>query len=401
MHPEAATLWRGSRWSLSLLLACLSMLGPFAIDTYLPAFAGIESALGSGPVQMQQTLSVFLLGFAVMNLFHGALSDSLGRRPVVLGALAVFTLASIGCALSPTMDWLLAFRALQGLSAGGGMVVSRAIIRDMFAPADAQRAMSQVTIFFGIAPAIAPMVGGVLFEVAGWRSVFWFLAALSAALALLMAARLPESLHIGQRQSLHLRPLLAAYWRTGTSARFLVLALASAVPFNAMFVYVLGSPLWLGQHLGLQPTQFWWFFVLSVGGIMAGAWCSGRLAGRVAGRRQVAAGFAVMVVACAVNLVLNAALRPHVAWALLPVMAISFGWALVVPIVTLMLLDLMPERRGLASSVQSFLGAVLNAVVAGVVVPLVMHAALDLAAASAAFTAVGLVCWWWVRRRLP
>jgi DHA1 family bicyclomycin/chloramphenicol resistance-like MFS transporter len=109
---------------------------------------------------MQQTLSAYLFGFAFMNLFHGALADSFGRRPVVLWGIAMFTLASAGCALSQTIGQLVFFRALQGLSTGAGIVVSRAVIRDMFPPAQAQKVMSQVTIYFGVAPAIAPIVGG-------------------------------------------------------------------------------------------------------------------------------------------------------------------------------------------------------------------------------------------------
>jgi DHA1 family bicyclomycin/chloramphenicol resistance-like MFS transporter len=155
MNPNAAQLWRAPLWALALLLALLSMVAPFAVDTYLPAFAGMAQSLGATPVQMQQTLSTYLFGFALMNLFHGALSDSLGRRPVVLVAMAVFTLASVGCALSPSIGWLLFWRTVQGLSAGGGMVIGRAVIRDLFPPAQAQRVMSQVTIFFGVAPAVA------------------------------------------------------------------------------------------------------------------------------------------------------------------------------------------------------------------------------------------------------
>src|SRR5207244_9115239 len=138
----------------------LGMLGPFSIDTYLPAFTGIAQSVGATPVQMQQTLSAYLFGFAVMNLFHGALSDSFGRRPVVLWGVALFTLASAGCALSQNIGALVFFRAVQGMSAGAGIVVSRAVIRDMFPPADAQRVMSQVTIYFGVAPSVAPTVGG-------------------------------------------------------------------------------------------------------------------------------------------------------------------------------------------------------------------------------------------------
>ena len=137
MNPDARTIWQAPNWALAALLACLGMLGPFSIDTYLPAFTGIARAIGASPVEMQQTLSAYLFGFAVMNLFHGALSDSIGRRPVVLGGLVVFTLASAGCALSQHIGALVFFRALQGMSAGAGIVISRAVIRDMFPPADA------------------------------------------------------------------------------------------------------------------------------------------------------------------------------------------------------------------------------------------------------------------------
>src|SRR6516225_2678000 len=149
---------------------------------------------------MQQTLSAYLFGFAFMNLFHGALSDSFGRRPVVLWGLAVFTGASLGCALSQTIGWLVFFRALQGLSTGAGIVVSRAVIRDMFPPAEAQRVMSQVTIYFGIAPAIAPVVGGFLLVNFGWHSIFWFLVAVGLVLFVSNFKLLPETLHPSHRQ---------------------------------------------------------------------------------------------------------------------------------------------------------------------------------------------------------
>lgn len=150
------------RWAIAVLLAMLGMLGPFSIDSYLPAFGAIGEALHATPGELQQTLSAYLFGFAFMNLFHGALSDSFGRRPVILVGLVAYTLASIGCALAPNVHTLIIFRAVQGLSTGAGIVVSRAVLRDIFPPAEAQRVMSQITILFGIAPAVAPMVGGVL-----------------------------------------------------------------------------------------------------------------------------------------------------------------------------------------------------------------------------------------------
>lgn len=402
MNPDAPSLWRGPRWALALLLAGLGTLGPFSIDTYLPAFDGIARTLGATPVEMQQTLSAYLFGFAAMNLFHGALADSFGRRPVVLGGLAVFTLASVGCALAPSIGWLVAFRALQGMSAGAGMVVSRAIIRDMFPPADAQRVMSQVTIYFGVAPAVAPLVGGFLFVHADWHSIFWFLAVVGALLTFVNWRRLPETLHPTQVQAFDARNLMRGYWRLGASPRFLALCLASGVPFNGMFLYVLSAPAWLGGHLKLAPTEFFWFFCLSIGGIMAGAWLSGRFAGRIDPRSQIRRGLNVMVLATLLNVALNASLAtPHWAWALPPVALFSFGWALMVPAVTIKVLDLAPDRRGMASSLQACIGSVANGLVAGVIAPLVMHSTLALAITSALFLGIGLVAWQWVKRRVP
>ena len=398
MNPNAQQLWRYPRWALAMLLACLGTLGPFSIDTYLPAFTGIAASLGATPAQMQQTLSAYLFGFALMNLFHGALSDSFGRRPVVLIGLALFTLASLGCALSQTIGQLVFFRALQGMSAGAGVVISRAIIRDMCPPDEAQRLMSQVTIFFGVAPAIAPVLGGFLFVHLGWHSIFWLLVGVGVLLLGINARFLPETLHADDRQSFAPGPLMRAYAEMVRNPRFVLLVFASGVPFNGMFLYVLSAPEWLGTHLGLGPTQFFWFFGLTIGGIMAGAFVSGRLAGRVPPKRQIRYGFSIMLAMSLVNVALNLLFAPHVAWALLPVGLFAFGWALMVPVVTLMVLDLAPDRRGMASSLQACVGSAANGLVAGVVAPLVMHSTVALSLASFGLMSVGMVAWIWVRR---
>ena len=401
MNPQATELWRGPRWALAALLAVLGMLGPFSIDTYIPAFSGIGAALGATPVEMQQTLSAYLFGFAFMTLFHGALSDSVGRRPVVLWGIAVFTIASAGCALSQNIGQLVLFRALQGLSAGAGIVVSRAVIRDMFPPAQAQQVMSQVTIYFGVAPAIAPIVGGWLFVHLGWHSIFWFLTGVGLLLWVSNFRLLPETLHASQRQPFNARHLMQGYWQLGSSPRFLLLALASGVPFNGMFLYVLAAPAFLGEHLRLAPTHFFWFFILTISGIMGGAWLSGRLAGRIAPKRQIRHGFVIMFSMALINLAANALFPAHVAWALLPIAVFAFGWALMVPVVTLLVLDLHPERRGMASSLQAFVGSTANGVVAGVIAPLVMHSTLLLASASLLMLCVGLLAWIYLHHRWP
>ena len=400
MNPDAHTLWRAPRWALAVLLACLGMLGPFSIDTYLPAFTGIAATLGATPVQMQQTLSAYLFGFAVMNLFHGALSDSLGRRPVVLWGVAVFTLASVGCAMSSSIGALVFFRAVQGMAAGAGIVISRAVIRDMFPPADAQRVMSQVTIYFGVAPAVAPMVGGVLFVHADWHAIFWFLAAVGAALWAANYKLLPETLHLSQRQPFNANNLMRGYWMLGSSPRFLMLVLASGIPFNGMFLYVLSAPVFLGEHLHLGPTEFFWFFALTVGGIMVGAYVSGRMAGQVKDKHQIRHGFVIMIVVSILNVVLNLLFEPSAWWAIALLSVYAFGWAMMVPVITLLVLDLVPERRGMASSFQAFVGSLANAVVAGAVAPLVMHSTVALAVTSMAMMSVGLIAWLWVKPRV-
>ncbi len=401
MNPDAPTLWRAPRWALAVLLAALGMLGPFSIDTYIPAFSGIARTLDATPGQMQQTLSAYLFGFAFMNLFHGALADSFGRRPVVLWGVTLFTLASAGCALSQTIGQLVFFRAMQGLSAGAGIVVSRAVIRDMFPPDQAQKVMSQVTIYFGVAPAIAPLIGGWLFVHADWHSIFWFLTAVGVLLWLANFRLLPETLHPGHRQAFHPRNLMQGYGQLVSSPRFLLLALASGIPFNGMFLYVLAAPEFLGTHLALAPTQFFWFFVLTIIGIMGGAWASGRLAGTIEPKRQIRHGFVIMLGVSLVNVAANFVWPPHPAWSLLPIAVFAFGWALMVPVVTLLLLDLYPQRRGMASSLQAVIGSTANGLVAGAITPLVMQSTRALALTSLAMMGVGLAAWMYLRRHWP
>ena len=401
MNPNADKLWSGPRWALAVLLALLGMLGPFSIDTYLPAYTGIAKSLGATPIQMQQTLSAYLFGFAFMNLFHGALADSFGRRPVVLWGVAMFTVASAGCALSQSIEQLVFFRALQGLSTGAGIVVSRAVIRDMFPPAQAQKVMSQVTIYFGVAPAIAPIIGGWLFVYLNWHSIFWFLTAVGGLLWFANFRYLPETLHVDQRQSFKFKNLMQGYRQLGSSPRFVLLAFASGVPFNGMFLYVLAAPAFLGEHLQLQPTEFFWFFMLTISGIMSGAWVSGRLAGKVAPKVQIRHGFVIMLSVSVVNLVANYFFKAHVSWAMFPIALFAFGWALMVPVVTLLVLDLYPERRGMASSLQAVIGSTANGLVAGLLVPLVMHSTISLAVASLGMLGIGLVAWLFLHKRYP
>jgi DHA1 family bicyclomycin/chloramphenicol resistance-like MFS transporter len=208
---------------------------------------------------------------------------------------------------------------------------------------------------------------------------------------------LPETLHKSQAQPFHVGSLMRGYWQLTTSRRFLLLALASGIPFNGMFLYVLAAPVFLGEHLHLAPTQFFWFFCFSIGGIMGGAWLSGRLAGKVKPRHQIRHGFLIMLLVSLLNVALNLLLPPSPFWALPVIGAFAFGWALMVPVVTLLVLDQAPDRRGMASSLQACIGSAANGLVAGVLVSLVMHSTVALALASLCMMGIGLLAWIWVK----
>lgn len=382
---------------LAALLAALSMIGPFAIDTYLPSFPAIQTDLVVTAVEMQQTLSVYLIVFAVMSLFHGTLSDSLGRRPIILANLALFALASAGCALAASFEQLLLFRALQGASAGAGIVVGRAIIRDSYEGHAAQRLMSLVTMIFGLAPALAPVIGGWLQGAFGWRAVFTFLVVYSALLFAACQWRLPETLPRAARQPFRLRALAGNYWRLGRSVPLLLLSAAIAFNFAGFFVYILSAPAFVYGLLRLSETQFAWLFVPGIAGVMAGAALSGRLAGRLDPRATIRLGFAIMFGASAFNIAYSALAPPAVPWSVLPVMLYTIGMALAMPSLTLLALDLFPAHRGLAASLLGFGHSLVSALAAGVISPLLSHDDLTLALGMGALAFLGYGSWWFFR----
>ncbi len=365
--------------SLICLLAALAALGPFSIDTYLPSFHDIGTSLGATPLQVQQTLSAYLLPFALMTLWHGAISDALGRRRVILTTVALFALASAGCMFATRIEHLWLLRALQGMTAGAGIVICRAIVRDLYDGEAAQRLISQVTMMFALAPAIAPVFGGWLQSWFGWRSVFAFLALSSVGLWLACWFLLPETLPRHQRQSLNAGYLARSYWKVLTSPTFLLTCFALAFNFAAFFIYVLSAPVFLMQHLGVAATGFLWLFGPAMGGLMIGSWLSGRLAGKLSPACTIAVGYLVMSAAAALNIALNLVLPPALPWSVLPLFGFTLGMSLAMPCLTLRALDLFPEQRGLAASCQTFLQSGFNTLAAGLIAPLLWGSTLTLA----------------------
>jgi DHA1 family bicyclomycin/chloramphenicol resistance-like MFS transporter len=375
------------------MLAALATLGPFSIDAYLPAFSGIQASLNASNLEIQQTLSAYLFAFGLMFLFHGALSDSFGRRPVILAALAVYTLASIGAALSANIHALIVWRVVQGLSVGAGMVVGRAMIRDLYGSEDAQRLMSMVTLFFGLAPAVAPVIGGWLFQSLGWRSIFWFLAIVGTILVVAGWIRLPETLREDHRQPFHPMALLKGYEEVGIHRRFLLLSLVVGFNFNAFFLYIVSAPVFLGEHLHLGPGQYAWLFLPMIIGIMTGSQLSGRAAGKYAPTQTVGRAYGFMFTAALANLVYALLLPPSLPWAVLPIMIYGVGFAMAMPSVTLITLDLFPTRRGMAASLQGFVSGMVNVVTAGVISPAISHDTRLLAIGMVLLMVAGLASW--------
>lgn len=374
---------------MALLLAALSALGPFSIDTYLPSFQEIGQSLNATPVQVQQTLTAYLLPFAFMALWHGAISDALGRRRVILWALALFGIASLGCALATRIEHLWILRAAQGITAGAGIVVGRAIVRDLFDGPEAQRLMSHVAMTFAIAPAIAPVIGGWLHTWFGWRSIFLFMALLTAALLAVCWRHLPETLVPERRQSLKPSYLGHAYWSTLTNPLFLAATLAVSFNFAGFFIYIMSAPVFLIQHMGVSEREFLWLFGPAMAGLMLGSWLSGRVAGKLAPRQTIFRGYCVMGVAATINLGINFLFPPGLPWSVAPIFLYTTGMALATPSLTLMALDLFPAQRGLAASCQTAMQSGINALSAGLVAPLLWATPRSLAAGMLGILACG------------
>ncbi|MGY8564407.1 multidrug effflux MFS transporter [Paracidovorax citrulli] len=385
---------------LALLLAGLAMFGPFSIDTIFPAFLLLGERMQVDQVAVQQTVSVYLLFYGLMSLAHGPLSDAFGRRRVILGGLVLFIAASIGCALSRDLTTLLVFRALQGVTAGVGVIVGRAVIRDLYHGADAQRLMSQVSMIFGIAPAIAPIIGGwILLGGGDWPLIFWFLVLFALVLLVATGKWLPETHPVEARTPLSAGALLRSYLQMGSNPRLLRLAAAGAFNFSGIFLYIASAPVFVMQHLKLGEGGFAWLFIPTIGGMTMGSFLSGRMAGRITAQRQVAIGFSLCAVSALVNLayVLGVA-QIALPWAVLPIFLGGVGMSLIFPILALAVLDMYPHQRGLASSMQMFIQLMINTVVAGAVSPLLSSTPLHLALGYAGFFAVGAAFWFWERR---
>ena len=379
--------------TLTATLAGLAMIGAFAVDTFLPSFPAIAADFSVGIAAVQQTLSAYLLAFSVMCLFHGTLSDAFGRRPVVLVSLVVFTAASAGAALAPSFGWLLLCRVLQGVSAGAGRVVGQAVVRDRFSGADAQRIMANITMVFGLAPAVAPVLGGYLHVAFGWRSVFLFLTLLGLVLLAVSWRYVPESLPAARRIEFHPGQLIRHYANALRNPRFVAGALAIGFAFGGQAIYIAAAPQFVMTVLHLPETAFGWLFVPMIGGLVTGAAIGSRLASRITPPALLRFGFACLGAGAVANLAYNLAFATALPWAVLPMMLYAFGLGLSMPVMTLATLDLIPGMRGLAASLVTFVQMLVFSLISGVIAPLVFESALGLAGVVSCCCLLAYGCW--------
>jgi DHA1 family bicyclomycin/chloramphenicol resistance-like MFS transporter len=379
---------------LIFTLASLAALAPFAIDTYLPAFHIMGTDLVATNVQIQQSLTFYLLPYALMTLWHGAISDSIGRIATIKWGLGVFVLASIGCAFAPNVETLWAFRALQGASGGAGNTVARAMVRDLFEGAQAQRVMATVQMLFGIAPAVAPIIGGLLlgFE---WQSIFIFLA-IYAAITLWAAVKyLPETMPPEKRLKLSAHNVLASYKTIFSDSEFRKLCISLGAVFAGFFVYVLASPQFLSKLLGFTPQQYGYMFIPTVCGMIMGSFLAKRAAGKYAAKKVLKVAYSWMFAIVLLNVAICYFLPAKPIYNILPIALFNVGMGLVMPIISIAALDRHPKIRGTAASGQAFVQMLLSTVSAGIIVPLVWNSVFGLASAMLAFW---LISWLAIRQ---
>ena len=352
-----------------ITLAALTSVAPFAIDTYLPAFHILSEDLLASPEAIQQSLTFYLLPYTIMLLFHGPISDGIGRIKTMKWGLLLFFFASLGCALSTTVESLWFFRALQGIGGGAGSVVARAMVRDLYEGAEAQRVMATVQILFGIAPAIAPMIGGLLLGF-HWQGIFIFLA-LYAAVAMFMGSKiLPETMKKNMLVPISLSSIITRYKSLLTNKEYVLLILSLSANFSAFFIYVLASPIFLIDHLGFTTQQFGYLFIPTVTGMLIGSFIAKKTAGVVKSSSVLKCGYYFMFFISLSNL-LFCSLMPDNAFFNIGFIAFyNIGMASVMPIISLAALDCFPKIRGTAASGQAFTQMLFASVVAGFIVPI-------------------------------
>jgi MFS transporter, DHA1 family, multidrug resistance protein len=384
---------------LAVLLGGLSMVSPFSIDTFFPAFHAMEKALKVDAWQLQQVITAYMLPFAFASLVHGPLSDAVGRRPVMIWGMSLYTVGSIACTFAPNYESLMAARVLQGATAGVGVVIGRAVIRDLYEGARAQRLMSITTMIFSIAPAAAPIIGGWAHVAFGWRAVFAVMTVCGLIFATSAWWKLPETHPPQARVPFKPRSLVATSARVLRHPEFLMLAIAAAVNFGSLAVYIGSAPAIVEMHWGKGETDYFMLFLPVISGILTGAIISTAFARRLDLLLQVRIGMVITFIGALARALIHSGLDEvpvPVQQGLLYFSGIGAQFAF--PALTLRMLDLFPAARGTAAAAQSFMALLITAFTFGMVAPHVLTHLSWLAWASLVYATLASLCWYLSRR---
>lgn len=277
---------------LIVLLAALVAFGPLSIDMYLPSLPSIASDLGAPEAQIQLTISVFLAGLCAGMLLYGPLSDRFGRRKLLLGGIALYLLASLGCTLAAKAEHLVFWRVLQALGGAGASVLARTIVRDLFPLKDAARVLSLMHLVTMFATLIAPLIGGYLILLAGWRSLFVVLMAFAGLCLLAVIWKIPET-HPADRRGASVAAAFRAYGHIALQPQALGYILCMGLSFGGMFAFITASPFVYIQYFGVSPQHYAWLFSLNVGGIIVFTLLNARLVTRLGPQRMLVFGASI------------------------------------------------------------------------------------------------------------
>jgi len=298
-----------------LILGALSAFGPLAIDFYLPGFPAIALAFGTDEKHVQLTLAAYFLGLSIGQLAYGPVADRFGRRVPLLFGVGLFTLASLACAFAPNLEWLIGARFVQALGGCAGMVLSRAIVSDKCNPVESAKVFSQLMLVMGLAPILAPMLGGLLVNVYGWQSIFLVLTVFSALSSLAVALGLPESMPADHPRQ-PLSGAFAQYRRLLGDRVFLGHALTGGIAIAGMFSYIAGSPFVFIKLYGVPPEHYGWLFGINAAGFILTAQVNARMVGRF-GPAWLLSRAVWVYLAAALVLLLIASLHTERLWPLL------------------------------------------------------------------------------------
>jgi DHA1 family bicyclomycin/chloramphenicol resistance-like MFS transporter len=335
------------------LLATISACGPIALNIYLPALPAVQDAFLASVPRVQLTLSVAFLSFAIGLLVYGPLSDRFGRKPVILVGVGVFTLGTLICFAAPTLDWLIAGRAVQAFGSSAGLIVSRAIVSDLYPREKMVRMIAYLTMVMVIAPTVSPLLGSLLLITFGWRSLFIFMAVAGGAILLTAWLLLPETRALHRRRPAG-KSVGAVALALLQRPAFVGYVLQGSVIFSVYLVFISTAPHVMVTGLGRPPTEYGTYFLLLAGGYFLGNWSVTRLAAHMGTQALMHAGVLIAALATCTALGFAAAGLIHPLWLFVPIGVMGYGQGMALPNVTASAVTLAPESAGMASSLVGF-----------------------------------------------